>query len=292
MTSQVYELLSSKGNFIKASGKDYLIKCLNPEHDDSSPSMRVDQDSGIFKCFSCGFSGNIFKYYNVFTSGLPLKLTKLKRKLANIKQMSKGLDLPLGATPYLKPYRGLSVATLKHFEAFYTHQIPQLDDRIVFPIRNILGKIVGFTGRHIRSDAKPKYVYYPSGSDITMFPAKLPKNSSTMVIVEGIFDMMNLYDKGLYNSVCTFGVTGLLNDTKIKLMPYKAQGVSKIYIMYDGDQAGTKSAKLLHKAIEDCDIECEIINLTEDSDPGILSLDEVNSINCYINKIENRYDDE
>ena len=34
-------------------GKDYVVSCLNPEHDDKNPSMRIDQITGIFNCFSC-----------------------------------------------------------------------------------------------------------------------------------------------------------------------------------------------------------------------------------------------
>lgn len=284
MTTQVYELLIAKGNCVGIQGKDYLIKCLNPEHDDNNPSLRVDQISGIFNCYSCGFKGNIFKHYNIFSSHIPIKIALLKQKIDRIRTMTTELDFPIGSTPYTRAFRGISANTLKHFEAFYTSQVEQLDDRLVFPIRNILGKIQAFSGRHMLSDANPRYIHYPPHVQLPIFPAVLPKNSESMVLVEGIFDMLNLYDKGLHNSVCTFGTTTLIANTAEKLLTYKVQGVTKIYLMFDGDVAGRKAQKQLKPLIEKCEFSVEIIELQDGQDPGILSIDEVQSINEYINK--------
>lgn len=284
MTTQVYELLVAKGNHVSIQGKDYIIKCLNPEHADNNPSLRVDQISGIYNCYSCGFKGNIFKYYNIFSSNIPIKIALLKQKITRIKTMTTGLEFPPGSTPYTKSFRGISAATLKQFEAFYTSQVEQLDDRLVFPIRNVLGKIQAFSGRHMLSDANPRYVHYPAHIQLPLFPAALPKSSESLVLVEGIFDMLNLYDKGLYNSVCTFGTTTLIANTAEKLLTYKVQGVTKIYLMFDGDVAGRKAQKQLKPLIEKCDFRVEIIDLQDGQDPGILSIEDVKSINEYINK--------
>jgi hypothetical protein len=43
----VEALLIEKGISFTSSGKDYLIKCLNPDHDDSNPSLRVDKINGV-----------------------------------------------------------------------------------------------------------------------------------------------------------------------------------------------------------------------------------------------------
>ena len=56
----VEELLQSKHVPFMPKGKDYVVSCLSPEHDDSNPSMRIDQITGIFHCFSCGYKGNRF----------------------------------------------------------------------------------------------------------------------------------------------------------------------------------------------------------------------------------------
>ena len=84
MSDPVLELIQKNGLAYTSSGRDYLIGCLNPEHPDSNPSFRVDRVSGVAHCFACGFKTNIFKYYGVFTNPVPLKIAKLKEKLAEI----------------------------------------------------------------------------------------------------------------------------------------------------------------------------------------------------------------
>jgi len=47
----VEELLRSKDIPYIPKGKDFVVSCLNPEHADRNPSMRIDQVTGIFNCF-------------------------------------------------------------------------------------------------------------------------------------------------------------------------------------------------------------------------------------------------
>ena len=266
------------------SGRDYLIKCLNPEHEDSNPSFRVDKVSGVAHCFSCGFKTNIFKFFGVFTNPVPMKIMALKEKLAELKNFGMDLELPQGYTPFTKQFRGISPKTLKYFGAFYTNTVEKLADRIIFPIKDITGKTVVYVGRHTLSNGNPRYINYPSGVQIPVFPSHLPSGYSSLVLVEGIFDMLNLYDKGLENVVCCFGTNTLQNNTKSKLLPFKAQGITHIYIMFDGDEAGQKAATLLKPLIEDCGFIVEIINLPDGTDPGELDQFDVQATSEYITK--------
>jgi DNA primase len=117
-----------------------------------------------------------------------------------------------------------------------------------------------------------------------VFPAHLPSGYSSMVIVEGIFDMLNLYDKGLENVVCAFGTNTLQNETKSKLLPFKAQGITHIYLLFDGDEAGRKASQTLKPIIELEGFIVEIVNLPDDTDPGELDIEDVRSISEYITK--------
>ena len=116
MSDPVLELIQKNGLGYQVSGRDYLIKCLNPEHPDSNPSFRVDRVSGVAHCFACGFKTNLFKYYGVFTNPVPVKIAQLKEKLAVLKSFGQELELPQGYTPWTKTFRGVSPATLKHFK--------------------------------------------------------------------------------------------------------------------------------------------------------------------------------
>lgn len=284
MSDPVLDLLQKNQLSYTVSGRDYLIKCLNPEHEDSNPSFRVDKVSGVAHCFACGFKTNVFKFFGVFTNPVPIKIAALKEKLNELKTANLGLELPNGHTPWTKQFRGISPATLKHFGAFYTNAVEKLQDRIVFPIQDIRQKTVVFVARHTLSQGNPRYVNYPSGVKIPVFPAHLPSGYSSMVIVEGIFDMLNLYDKGLENVVCAFGTNTLQNETKQKLLPFKAQGITHVYLLFDGDEAGRKAAQALKPVIEQEGFIVEIINLPDDTDPGELDEEDVRGLAEYVTK--------
>jgi DNA primase len=283
MSDPVLDLLNKNAISYSISGRDYVIKCLNPEHDDKNPSFRIDRVSGAAHCFSCGFKTNIFKYFGVFTNPVPIRIAVLKQKLAELKVTS-GLDLPTGWTPYTKPFRGVGVPTLRKFEAFYTNQVEKLLDRIVFPIKDITGKTVVFVARHTLSNGNPRYINYPSGVQMPLYPCHLPSNYRSMVLVEGVFDMLNLYDKGMENVVCCFGTNTLQNNTKQKLLPFRAQGVTHIYILFDGDDAGAKAAKELKPLLEQEEFIVEIIKLPDGVDPGELDKSDIDSIREYVTK--------
>jgi DNA primase len=284
MSDPVLDLINKNNLAFTVSGRDYLIKCLNPDHEDSNPSFRVDKVNGVAHCFSCGFKTNLFKYYGVFTNPIPIKIAALKEKLQLLLTGNNGLELPTGHTPYIKSFRSISPKTLKYFGAFYTNQVEKLQDRIIFPIKDITSKIVVFVGRHTLSNGNPRYINYPSGVKMPVFPTHLPSGYQSMVLVEGIFDMLNLYDKGLENVVCTFGTNTLQNDIGVKLLPFKAQGITHIYILFDGDDAGAQAAKTLKPIIEQEGFIVEIITLPDNTDPGELDQFDVKSIAEYITK--------
>lgn len=282
MSDPVVALLNNNGLGFTASGKDYLIKCLNPKHEDSNPSLRVDKMSGVAHCLACGWSRNLFRHFGVFTSNVPVKIAKLKEKLAELNAKTADLEMPKGAIPYTEAFRGISPATLKHFGAFYTHDVEILEDRICFPITNILGKIVVFSARHVLTNATPRYVFYPKHHTPPCYPSRMPDGVKSIVLVEGIFDLLNLYDKDVTNVVCAFGTQTFKNSAKEKLLGFKAQGVEKIYVLYDGDKAGREAAAELKPVLEDIGFIVEILDLPDDQDPGVLAQDDVDKLKEYI----------
>lgn len=280
---QVLELLQKHNHKFKVSGQDYLICCLNPDHEDKNPSMRIDKISGIFNCLSCGFKGNLYKYYGVFTSGIPIRVAMLKDKLTRLKRSSYGLEFPPGALPHTKEFRNISASTLKRVGAFVTNQVPELADRLCFPIKDITGKIQVFVCRHILSNGNPKYINYPSSISMPLYPAILPSSAKSMILVEGIVDLLKLQDNGLDNVVCLFGTKQLSEDNvKEKLLPYRTQGITKAYIMLDGDTAGETAAKAMKPIIAKEGFFVEIIRLADGDDPGQLSTEDIDSIKQYI----------
>lgn len=266
---QVEELLSSKDLVFKHSGRDLLVSCLSPDHDDTNPSMRIDNTTGIFKCMSCGFSGNIFSHFGENPNWLEIRRQKLRDIITAKLRETSGLSIPENAVPFDNDWRGISAATYKKFGAFQHHN-PEFIGRVVFPIRNISGKIVAFTGRH-QGQESPKYLIQPHKAKIPLYPVVKPIQGS-VILVEGIFDMLNLHDKGLTNAVCAFGVSNV-NDDKINIL--KIQGVTQVYICFDSDDAGHNGAAKLKILLEKHDVLAEIISIGDAKDPGEMTASNV-----------------
>jgi DNA primase len=279
----VAKLLNEKGIAYKVQGKDYVISCLNPEHDDSNPSCRVDRVSGVAHCFSCGWKGNLFKFYGVFTNTSSIRVAALKEKLKELAEGVSEIEFPPQSSPFNESFRDISVKTLRRFEAFHTEGIEKLKDRIVFPIRDVSGKLVSFIGRHVLSNANPRYVVHPSGKPLPLFPSKMPENTTSVVFVEGIFDMLNMQDKGVLNTVCCFGTSTISSkNVSQKMLPFKVQGITKVYILFDADKAGQEAAKELKPLLEKEGYTVEILDLEEDCDPGMLGAESIGVIKDYI----------
>lgn len=283
MSDAVENLLRNKNLYFSVSGKDYLIKCLNPKHEDNNPSCRVDKITGLTHCFSCGWKTNLFKHFGIFTDNTGVKVARLKTKIKDLRESLVDIEFPEDSIPYNQKHRNISSKTYKKFEAFHTSSVPELEDRIVFPIREVTGKVAMFIGRHVLSEAVPRYKIWPSGRPLPLFPSLLESSTNSIVLVEGMFDMLNLYDKGVHNAVCTFGTSGITDaNAATKLLPYKVQGVSKIYVLFDGDKPGREAAAHLKPIIEECGFYVELIDLEDGMDPGMLPQDRITQLKEYI----------
>jgi DNA primase len=265
----VEEILKSRGISFTQRGKDYVIRCLNPEHEDRNPSLRVDRTTGIFGCFSCGYAGNLFAHYGETPNFLQIKRNNLSNAIADKLMEAQGLSIPANAVPFDQDWRGISKETFTKFEAFQ-HNNKEFIGRVVFPVRSITGKIVGFIGRHT-SNVTPKYLNHPENCKFPLFPVVTPIKGS-IILVEGIIDMLNLHDKGLTNAVCAFGVNKVTSE-KINIL--KIQGVSSVDIFLDNDEAGQSAAEKLKGMLERHEVMSRNIKWKNVNDPGELTASQV-----------------
>lgn len=270
-------LTKYKVHFIP-SGNDYLIKCLNPNHEDSNPSMRVDKVTGIFHCFACGHKGNLFTNYGIEQSKLDILRNKIKKKVEQVTMERVGLQMPEDAVYWDTRYRNIEAETYKRFKAFtYEDQFP---NRLVFPLFDITGKITNFCSRSFDAfEKKQRYKFYPPGASTPLFPMTVKPVYSTIVIVEGIFDMLNMYDKGVKYCVTAFG-TQTVDEEKLSLL--RMMGVSEIHLMFDGDTPGQDAAQKLIPFMESKGFLVKNIDLRqyfgEGTDPGGLTSEQVNKL--------------
>lgn len=118
--------------------------------------------------------------------------------------------------------------------------------RVIFPIRNISGKVIAFGARTLRSDKKIAKYYNSPESELyhkskTLYGLYLAKNSivkeDNCYLVEGYTDVISLHQAGIENVVASAG-TSLTEDQIRKIKRYTQQ----ITILYDGDSAGIKAS--------------------------------------------------
>jgi DNA primase len=124
------------------------------------------------------------------------------------------------------------------------HLYDRFRDRIMFPIRNQRGNIIGFGGRSLGNET-PKYLNSPetpifnkSQELYGLYEAKHANNNlSYIIIVEGYMDVISLAQHEITCAVATLGTATTIKHIQ-KLLRY----TSKIVFCFDGDTAGEKAA--------------------------------------------------
>jgi len=118
--------------------------------------------------------------------------------------------------------------------------------RVMFPIHNFTGRVIGFGGRTLKTDKNvPKYVnspeseiYHKSNVLYGLFHAKKAiRDADNCYLVEGYADVLAVHQAGIENVVASSGTS--LTTEQIRMIGRFTQNVT---ILYDGDAAGIKAS--------------------------------------------------
>lgn len=119
-----------------------------------------------------------------------------------------------------------------------------LRDRVIFPIRDHKGRVVGFGGRALNDDIKPKYINSPDSEVFHknqllygLYEGRKLK-ANDWLMVEGYMDVIALQQYGINGAVATLGTAS--NADHLNTL-FKQN--SRITIAFDGDAAGQKAAR-------------------------------------------------
>lgn len=144
-------------------------------------------------------------------------------------------------------------------------------DRIIFPVHNTSGKVIGFGARLIKSNDKaPKYINTPENelyvkSKIlygTYFARHAIDKADECLLVEGYTDVISLHQAGIENVVASGG-TSLTRDQLRLIKKY----TKNLTIIYDGDPAGIKAAlRGLDMALEES-LNVKLVLVPDNEDP-------------------------
>jgi DNA primase len=141
-------------------------------------------------------------------------------------------------------------------------------NRIIFPIFNIRGNVIGFGGRVIDSSL-PKYVNSPEtvvyNKSKSLYALNFAKNSNEkrLLLVEGYMDVISLHQSGIINTVAPLGTA--LTESQGRLLKKYAD---EIIIAYDSDAAGQAATMRSLGLLYDigCNVKILVIPGSEDPD--------------------------
>lgn len=143
-------------------------------------------------------------------------------------------------------------------------------DRLIFPIRNRMGKTIAFGGRRL-SDFGPKYINSPEteifkkGNTLYGLHTSLQpiRKEDTFILVEGYTDVLALHQAGIKNCVAPLGTSFTENQAKL-LRRYSSNAL----LFFDGDEAGAKAALKAGYICEDAGIHPMVVENEPNTDPA------------------------
>lgn len=161
--------------------------------------------------------------------------------------------------------------------------------RLIFPIRDIKGKVVGFGGRATQPTQSPKYLnspesqIYKKGKVLYGLFNNLEyiKEKSSVIVVEGYMDLISLWQTGVKNVVATLG-TAFTSDQAKLLTKY----TQDIYLMFDSDEAGKKASIQAAKLIISEGVVPKLVIYTDYKDPDELSQSGLKAVLDTINRAQ------
>lgn len=295
-SNDIVDVISSYIDLVP-KGKNYFGVC--PFHDDHSPSMSVSREKQIYRCFTCGASGNVLTFVmNYENIGFVDALKKLGDKVGihlDIKSSQKdskysefydiyklstnfyknNLNSPLGeeARKYLNSRKitedmiktfdiglslndSLSKMLVKKYDSKklidiglsheYNGKIADLFlNRIMFPIKDLFGNVVAYSGRKYDNSDAPKYintketVIFKKGNVLYNYFSALEeiRRKKEIIICEGFMEVIRLYSIGVKNVVALMG-TSFTND---QLEVIKKLNVN-VVLNLDNDDPGKLAA--------------------------------------------------
>lgn len=303
-------------------GKNFFGVC--PFHDDSNPSMSVSRELQIYRCFSCGASGNVFQFVMDYEhisfkdalsllakkAGVEIKGVSVKEKesqftpfydiyeLANkfyqnnlntvvgknakeylknrqiteemIKEFGIGLSLAqMNVLTQLLQSKGYDLKTLRLLGLTSDNHDTYIN-RIMFPLYDLQGKVVGFSGRIYDQSNLNKYLntketpIFKKGQLLYHYHVAREevRVKKQVIVMEGFMDVIRASTAGLRNVVALMGTA--MTTEQANLIKRLS---NEVILCFDGDQAGRHATLVNGEQFLKMGIQPKVIALTDDYDP-------------------------
>ena len=229
-------------------------------------SFRASLNKNVFHCFACQARGNVLDFVAAMEKcSIREAACRLQRwfevtlfrpepvgsgKLVREKEMGNpplrfvltGVD---PGHPYLAR-RGIDRVTAAEFGVGFYGGPGLMNRRIVIPIRNAGGELVAYAGRSV-DGALPKYRLPPGfqkGHELFNIQRAAATGSDTVIVVEGYFDCLRVYQAGFPCVVALMGSSLSVSQERILLERFKW-----VVLMLDGDAAGRAATQTISRRL-------------------------------------------
>lgn len=245
-------------DLIRVSEKEWRASC--PFHDDSTPSLYINEKTSQFYCFGCAEAGNLKTFLDKVGGSEDVREIRSTERLKSfvlvqhegisssvVQQLHRNLMNDTRKLEYVVRKRRISLFTVKKFLLGYDTQT----DRIAFPIKSRSGKFANIKLHN--SEKNPKSLSWRSGSGkARIYPVSAMLHRK-LVITEGEFDTLVLQSNG-YHSITSTAGAGSFPDRWYALFREK-----EVKILLDGDNAGFEGATRIWKGLQGYAKEVQIL---------------------------------
>lgn len=289
MQGPLLDLLRSLlGEVGRAGPSDVMAKCpfhLKNGKKESSPSFAINTHNGLWFCHSCGAAGNLTSFLHKM--GLPASEMGQYRDLIE-ELKAQQITPPPKVGYWLAPFAedkvlpeeaiglfqkaprqmlawGFTMPTLYRAHVGYDSK----NQRITFPLRDYTGQLVGFSGRALFDDTKPRYKVYDSNEyrkwGLPLLPpppkaeilwgyhevvaTKLHKPKLPLILVEGFKARLWLIQHGYHTCLALLGSS--MSEQQQHLLE-RIGGT--IYVFLDNDAAGSKKFEIAARLDRSCEV--------------------------------------
>ena len=257
-------------HWLKKSGEELRGRC--PIHQgEGQQSFHVSLTKNAFHCFSCKARGNVLdfvgamekcsvreaaakiqEWFAVTSKLMPVEtkhVSKTEKRETDSEVGNKPLNFELKGVDLGHPYlgaRGITRETAESFGVGLFSGRGSMSGRVVIPIHSERGELVAYAGRAI-DESEPRYKF-PVGFHKSHVLFNLHKaEGEQVIIVEGFFDCMQVWQAGYSSVVALMGST--LSERQEHLL---VERFKMITLFLDADEAGRKAveeiaARLLRK---------------------------------------------
>jgi DNA primase len=244
-----------------------LVRCPNPDHDTLKRHFQINIEQGLVHCFAeCGISGTYTKAISLIEGCSERDARKIilaykwrgserqrrltKRYHPEPKRVNAIPEyesfLPAVALDYLSG-RGINENSVATWELGWDTE----DLRLVIPVKDTRGITRFLIKRSVLPRQSPKYLYAPDGASVKSLlfgtgqtdPVLI--RSTGLILVEGSFDTIRLYQHGFRNVVGTLG-TGI---SEIQSRIVSSLRPRRIYTFFDRDTAGIHGIEIVSRRL-------------------------------------------